>query len=312
MKALDRIKLIDEIASKMQSTMTFRDIDALFITYGIPTDHMPSYNSKAVYVKEVLPKINNSIIFQIADELEIDYSSLKGKAMYMDSSPTFWKSGHFKLFISHLASFKNTISALKCELEKYGISSFVAHEDIEPTNEWQVEIEKALFTMDALCAVLMPKFKESNWTDQEIGVAIGREVLVVPIRRELDPYGFIGKYQGYQALGKNLNEVAEGVFMILAKNPKTRNKLINCLIDLFIFSNNKIDALNRILSIKKINDLPEDRIRRMRNSIVENKILKDKDILFEINQLFLIYNIEPVELQYFEKTTVFNPTDLPF
>jgi len=102
MKALERIKLIDEIASKMQSTLTFRDIDALFITYGIPTDHVPSYNSKAVYVKEVLPKIDNNIIFQIADELKIDYSSLTGKALYIDSSPSFWKSGHFKLFIKIL------------------------------------------------------------------------------------------------------------------------------------------------------------------------------------------------------------------
>lgn len=312
MKALERIKLIDEIASKMQSTLTFRDIDALFITYGIPTDHVPSYNSKAVYVKEVLPKIDNNIIFQIADELKIDYSSLTGKALYIDSSPSFWKSGHFKLFISHLASFKNTISALKCELEKYGISSFVAHEDIEPTMEWQVEIEKGLFTMDALCAVLMPKFKESNWTDQEIGVAIGRDVLVVPIRRELDPYGFIGKYQGYQALGKNLNEVAEGVFMILAKNPKTRNKLINCLIDLFISSNDSTDAYNRILSLKKINDLPEEMIKRIRNSMVENNILKNKDILSEINLLFKLYEIKSIQFSDFEKTNVFNPVDLPF
>lgn len=312
MNALEKIKLIDDVGRELQSRMTYVEIDTYFDAYGIPRVDKPSFNSKYVYVKETLAKVSEELIIQIANELEIENNFQNKIKVFKDNSTTFWKIGHFKLFISHLASFKNTIGKFKIELEKYGISSFVAHEDIEPTKEWQEEIEKGLFTMDALCAVLMPRFKESNWTDQEIGIAIGRDVLVIPIRRDLDPYGFIGKYQGFQALGKNLNEVAEGVFMILAKNPKTRNKLLNCLTDLFILSNNKTDALNRILSLKKINDLPEDRIINVRNNMLENKILKDKDILFEINQLFQMHHIESVQLRDFDKTNVLNPTDLPF
>lgn len=50
--------------------------------------------------------------------------------------------------------------------------------------------------MDALAAILMPGFKESDWTDQEVGVAVGRGVLVIPIIRGLILYGLISKFQG--------------------------------------------------------------------------------------------------------------------
>lgn len=234
MKPLEKIKLVDDVGRELQSRMTFSEIDSYFSSYGIPTNHTPSYNSKYVYVKEVLAKINDEIVIEIANELNIEHNYKSKLPVFKDNTTSFWKIGHFKLFLSHLSTFKKNTGMLKSELEKYGISGFVAHEDIEPTKEWQEEIEKGLFSMDAMCALLMPGFKDSNWTDQEIGIAIGRGVLVIPVRKELDPYGFIGKYQGFQGVGKKIHEVAEGIFEILIKNPKTRNTMINCLLDLFL------------------------------------------------------------------------------
>jgi hypothetical protein len=43
-----------------------------------------------------------------------------------------------------------TAMRLKECLGAYGITGFVAHEDIEPSRVWQTEIERALFAMDAL------------------------------------------------------------------------------------------------------------------------------------------------------------------
>ncbi len=312
MKPLEKIKLIDDIGRELQSRMTFSEIDSYFETYGIPTDHQPSYNSKYVYVKEILPKISDEIIIEIANELDIEHNFQSKLPIFKDNSTTFWKAGHFKLFISHLSSFKKTIGHLKKELEKYGISSFVAHEDIEPTKEWQEEIEKGLFSMDALCAVLMPGFKESNWTDQEIGVAIGRGILVIPIRKELDPYGFIGKFQGFQALGKNVNKVAEGVFLILTKNPKTRSRIINCLVDLLLLSNNKNQAIERIAALKKISDLPNDIINQIRLRMTDNQNLKDKDVLEEFNSLTKDYGIQALQIKDFDKVTEQEYDNLPF
>lgn len=312
MNALEKIKLIDDIGRELQSRMTFSEIDTYLTTYGIPTDHQPSFNSKYVYVKEILPKISDEIVIEIANELDIQHNFQSKLPKFKDNSTTFWKSGHFKLFISHLSTFRKTIGHLKKELEKYGISSFVAHEDIEPTKEWQDEIEKGLFSMDALCAVLMPGFKESNWTDQEIGVAIGRGILIIPVRRELDPYGFIGKYQGLQSYGKNVDEVAEDIFQVISKNPKTRNQIINCLVDLFLLSNEPIEAIERINSLKKINDIPNDKINLLYQRIIENKNLKEENVLKEFNSLILKYDFSPRLHKDFERTTKAETSDLPF
>lgn len=312
MNRLEKIKLIDDIGRELQSRMTFSEIDSYFEAYGIPIGHQPSYNSKYVYVKEILPKINDEIIIQIANELNIKHNFQNKLPTFKDTTTTFWKTGHFKLFISHISSFKKTIGHLKSVLERFGISSFVAHEDIEPTKEWQEEIEKGLFSMDALCAVLMPGFKESNWTDQEVGIAIGRGVLVIPIRKELDPYGFIGKYQGFQSLGKKVDEVAEGIFLIISRNPKTRNKIISCLVDLILLSNNKTEALEKINALKKISELPKERLLQMKSRFIENENLKDNEIINSLNELTKQYGIEKVRIADFHKVVEIEDDELPF
>jgi hypothetical protein len=315
MKNLDKIKLIDMIASELQEQMTFSEIDSYFETYKIPTDHTPSYNSKKVYVKEVLPQVLDEIILEIAEELELKHSYgkvvTKEKIIIRENS-SLWKSGHYKLFLSHLASFKVTISQLKNELEKYGISSFVAHEDIEPAKEWQVEIEKGLFSMDALCAILMPGFNDSKWTDQEIGFALGRELLIIPVRKDLDPYGFIGKYQGIQAKGKNIGQVAEAIFNIISTHDKTKSIYISNIVDLLLLSNDVTEIKNRINSINKINNFPVEKAKQIHERITENKNFNKLEALKLINAFFMKNGLEKISKSNFDHNDSQVYDDLPF
>jgi hypothetical protein len=202
--------------------MSYADITTYLKANGIDISKPTSgVNSKWVYTKELLADAPAETVLRIADELGIPHTYAV-TATKETVEATFWEAHHFRLFLSHLSTFKKTTGALQAALRRYGISAFVAHVDIEPTREWQDEIEAGLFSMDALVAILMPGFKESNWTDQEVGVAIGRGVLVIPIIRGLTPYGFIGKYQGLQANGMTVPQVAEQVFGILVAAPKTR------------------------------------------------------------------------------------------
>jgi TIR domain len=88
---------------------------------------------------------------------------------------------------------------------------------IKPNRDWQNEIEKALNSMDCLIALLTPTFHESYWTDQEIGFALGRNVPIISVRIGKDPYGFIGKLQGFQAKGKRANEITEEIVKLLGE-----------------------------------------------------------------------------------------------
>ncbi len=106
-----------------------------------------------------------------------------------------WGSEGYRVFISHKSEVKKETSLLKEKLRLFGITGFVAHEDIHPTKEWQDEIENAICSMDALLALMTEGFHDSIWTDQEIGFAFGRGVPIVSVRLGRDPYGFIGKFQ---------------------------------------------------------------------------------------------------------------------
>ena len=128
-----------------------------------------------------------------------------------------WDQG-YRVFISHDSAVKEEVAKLKGDLESYGISAFVAHEDISPTEEWQEVIKKALCTMDAFVALLTEGFHKSKWTDQEVGYALCRNVPIIPVRLGVDPYGFIGKFQG---LSSGWEEVPlEIVKLLIRKKPK--------------------------------------------------------------------------------------------
>jgi len=146
-----------------------------------------------------------------------------------------WDAKCVRLFMSHKVSYKVECSAVKASLLNFGISAFVAHEDIQPTKEWQDEIERALSSMHLMAAFLTSDFHDSDWTDQEVGFAIGRGVPVFAIRLGKDPYGFIGKYQGIPAIGRNSYDVATEIVRLALDHKQLAEVMVDAL--LYQFSN---------------------------------------------------------------------------
>lgn len=130
------------------------------------------------------------------------------------SSIKIWDNeSNFKIFLSHKVSFKEETSLIKKELLSYGISSFVAHEDIHPTSQWQNEIENALDTMDGFVALMTEDYHKSYWTDQEVGYAFARKVPIIAIHLGKDPYGFLGKFQALKCDKKDIAEKITGLWI---------------------------------------------------------------------------------------------------
>jgi len=147
--------------------------------------------------------------------------------------PPFWQKGMLRLFLTHLATERKFAGELQEALLPYGISSFVAHNDIEPTSEWQAQIETALATCDVLVALLHEKFHESKWTDQEIGFAMGRGVPAFAVRLGETPYGFIGRFQAFNGNGKDAKELAKELFDSYRKNKQTQHRMSEAVVQLF-------------------------------------------------------------------------------
>jgi hypothetical protein len=126
-----------------------------------------------------------------------------------------WQGDGYRLFLSHKSEDKASVGALKKQFRKYGISAFVAHADIEPAQAWQNEIERALKSMDGLAALMTKNFHDSNWTDQEVGFALGRTAMVVAVNLGRNPYGFIGDMQ---ALKTTWEKAAREITKVLLKH----------------------------------------------------------------------------------------------
>ncbi|MFJ5433738.1 toll/interleukin-1 receptor domain-containing protein [Pectobacterium sp. CHL-2024] len=310
MNGLQKIKFLDDISAELQSRMTFADIDTYFRGHGVPTQSNYPHNSKRSYAKDMLAKVDEEVLFRIAGELEL-IDATNNLNVVREVEVGFWKPGHFRLFLSHLASFKVQTAHLQTALRKFAISSFVAHEDIEPTKEWQNEIESGLKTMDALAAILMPGFQESKWCDQEVGVAVGRDILIIPIRKGIDPYGFIGKYQGIQAHGKTIGEVAEAIFDTLVRSPKTKNKILIALSGAVSNAITAEEAIDKIEIFKSLDVIPPEILENLKQQISDNKILTEsKEFLIKFNSMLSKFNIQKLILGKIEQEAEWD--DIPF
>lgn len=108
-------------------------------------------------------------------------------------------------------------------LAPYSIDAFVAHEDLLPTTEWAVEIERALKTMDMFISIHTTGFAQSVYCQQEVGFAICRGVKIVPVKFNEDPVGFIGRYQALLRGSKDAETVASEIVDLLKQDENTQD-----------------------------------------------------------------------------------------
>lgn len=222
MRVTEKFNLIDKVARELQNRFTYTEIDAFLGEFGVPPPTNVTSNSKWVYAKAALHSSTEQTVLRISQELDI-ISAASGLTV---PPPRNWEgTALFRLFISHLSKDKDKATRTKECLDAYGIHSFVAHEDIHPTLEWQIEIERGLHNMDALLAIHTTGFKESFWCQQEIGFALGRNVKTISLEMGELPTGFISKHQALKRGKRTAEEVARIVDSILTEEPRTKDKL---------------------------------------------------------------------------------------
>ncbi len=209
----------------------------------IVTDLNKLNGSQNEYVSKVFIEMITTEHDRWREESGVYRPPVSSHSVPADALQRLWGSYHVRVFLSHKATVKVQTSQLKQSFARCGVAAFVAHEDIEPTQEWQREIERALFSMDALVALLTPDFHESNWTDQEVGVAIGRGVPLIAVRMGLDPYGLMGKGQGLGGCGwSDTNSIALKTFHLLRKRLTDKSRLFECALAAYAESADLADS----------------------------------------------------------------------
>lgn len=141
------------------------------------------------------------------------------------------KTGPIEVFISHKAEDRELASAMKAQLEVYGIKGFVAHEDIDVTSMWELEIEKNLCECDAFIYIATNAANGSTWCQQEIGWALGRGIPMLGVSCGAMPIGFFGNRQACRRPGNNMSLAAKELVSIVLENESLSPRLIDSVID---------------------------------------------------------------------------------
>lgn len=262
MNVSDRVKTIQLIAAKL-SPLGYQEAEFVMEQFGISIKNVNSTD------------IRGYIINQLKDESDDKLAGLtdhlaENKARVKKPESSVWEPGYFKLFMSHITADKVEVAAIKEALMPKGVSAFVAHEDIRPSKEWQDEIENALNTCDALAAYLTPDFHLSKWTDQEVGFAMSRRVLILPLNMGINPYGFMNKYQAMKCERKDSKQVADAIYDTLLKHDLTSSQITQSLIAALETSDSYSRTQDLIPNIMNITSWTPDMLRRLEAAAENN------------------------------------------
>jgi hypothetical protein len=141
-----RVTLLKEIGIRL-AWEEWPLIDLTLAEFGLPIRDNWS-GDKSSYVLQMAVSASDDVLSSLAKHLEFEFTFSNEDPIETENS--CWREGTLRVFVSHLSANRALAADLQQKLSGFGISCFVAHNDIEPTKEWQREIEAALASCDAL------------------------------------------------------------------------------------------------------------------------------------------------------------------
>ncbi len=112
------------------------------------------------------------------------------------------------VFVSYSTKDKRIGAGVKQVLRRLHIRCFLAHADLEVSDEWKECILKELRSCDVFIALLSAAFRDSEWAPQEVGIIVGRaDVPIIPLSVDgTIPFGFISHIQSRPLRGGEVTE----------------------------------------------------------------------------------------------------------
>ena len=110
-------------------------------------------------------------------------------------------------FVSYSHKDRRYGGQAKAVLGEVGINTFLAHEDLEVSEEWQRRILKELSRCDLFVPLLSKNFLKSKWAPQEAGYIASRpEVVIAPLSIDgTTPYGFLSHVQSSRIASQGIS-----------------------------------------------------------------------------------------------------------
>jgi TIR domain len=217
------------------------------------------------------------VFIELYDENDLEcMSSIKpfNQPIINPDTISVWRTGHIRLFISHRDEYKRQASELGLALKGYGISSFVAHDTIEPMEKWQHIIRKSLQSMEIMLVFITNGFFESFWTNQEVGVALGRGIPIIPVKmQKCDPCGFINDTQALIGDLDNPTASVDGIYKVLVEKLGQEERIRKATVQAFVDSSNFNEVTKRFNRLQAIRFVSEADIQQIIEAFSTNENL---------------------------------------
>lgn len=192
-----------------------------------------------------------------------------------------------KVFISYSSEDKRLGRLFKTCFENYaGFLVFLAHEDILPATEWELKIIKELKESDAVIPLITENYRNSEFTDQELGMALAwRKTILPPKLTNINPYGFIKKFQALKCRNNEFSIINAVVSIVLVLiESKEFNKHKEAVIDSVIKAFNQSSSFKMTRTIirvlTKIISFNEEQILSLKKAIKNNYQIYDEYFAF--------------------------------
>jgi TIR domain len=271
-----RIRLRKDVVSALEG-YDYVDIDMILAEFGLPISNEWS-GTKRSYIANGVLEADDECLFELAETLEVAPEELTTSAtseqVLSDWPETgeegTWQNGYFRLFLSHVTANKRFAGEIKTRLATRGVDLFVAHEDIQPSRKWLDQIIRALSTADALAALLTDSFCESQWTDQEVGFALCKQIPIWPLKTNQDPHGFLGQHQALLCDLDDAESTADRLYDALLADPKTAPQLRRGLVARLRWSTDYSTSINVSKQLTNVDGLTHDELRLLSDAVKAN------------------------------------------
>jgi len=279
MKPGERIPLIKGAVEALLPRM---DDDANLVLHQFGADLNGSCSrdndSRRSYLMWTIQELND-------ESLEALYDYLVGGeqapvSASADDDP--WGDQPIRVFLSHKWEDAEWVSSVRDKLAKFGITAFVAHNDITPSKQWREVIKAGLRSCHMMVAILHDDFHKSQWCDQEVGWALGRGIPIATLRRTLEFErgidGFLEEVQDIQldpSKGTGEWRAAQEIFRAAIRSVKPPELVRRALAEALVASPNFDNSRNLWPAVQRQDQWEQASLDRLKYAVQTNRQVYD-------------------------------------
>lgn len=262
-----RLTMIKECATILDKD-DYEEIDLVLGQHQLPTSDFYPGDTRRAYVIQMIKDAGDEALVALHSYLQDEAGS-----GLLEDSPFAGEA--VRVFFSHLAIHRDLVGDVGQVLDEFGVQAFVAHDDIEPSKQWQAVIESALRDCDAMVVFLHEGFAESAWCDQEVGWVMGRNRPILPLWFDVGPQGFLGKFQAPKVSNRPSRDVGRTIMRWLISLPSLHGRLAPGIARAFAASRSYEFTRTAAAMLQQMRAIDDDNLDLMVDAAFRNNQVSD-------------------------------------